>query len=158
MTPGTKILTYTKTVNIEFRPSADPTCGDPTLYRGSDGNCYSGVKQNIVFNFPNTKLPIMSFGESATTPTTRVRAQSVGRARLKIVLNFGLTAAVKTGLNRSDDSVFWDTSALALSCADPTDGNSGPFVTGEFNRDGPCDGTTNSWADLIPGAKFTPVG
>jgi hypothetical protein len=59
---------------------------------------------------------------------------------------------------RTDDSVFWDTSALSLSCADPTDGNSGPFVTGVFNRDGPCDGTTNSWAGLIAAAKFTPVG
>jgi hypothetical protein len=47
---------------------------------------------------------------------------------------------------------------LGNSCADPTNGNGGPFVTGEFNRDGPCDGTTNTWAGLIPAAKFTPVG
>jgi hypothetical protein len=32
------------------------------------------------------------------------------------------------------------------------------IITGEFNRDGPCDGTTNSWAGFIPAAKFTPVG
>ena len=158
VTPGTKILTYTKTANIKFRPSADPTCGDPTLYRGSDGNCYSGVKQNVVFDFPNRKLPIdvvwgVSFNTDHQGPSP-----IGGTGAPQDSLNFGLTAAVKTGLNRSDDSVFWDTSTLALSCADPTDGNSGPFVTGEFNRDGPCDGTTNSWAHLIPGAKFTPAG
>jgi hypothetical protein len=57
VTPGTKILTFTKTVNIGFRPSADPTCANPTQYKGSDGVCHNGARQNIVFNFPDTKLP-----------------------------------------------------------------------------------------------------
>jgi hypothetical protein len=140
------------------RPSADPTCANPTQYRGSDGVCHNGIRQNIVFNFPDTKLPATVVW-GVTYNTDHQGPNPIGGSGAPTdSLNVGVTTAVKTGLNRTDDSIFWDTSTLANTCADPTNGNSGPFVTGEFNRDGPCDGTTNSWAGLIPAAKFTPVG
>ena len=70
-------------------------------------------------------------------------------------LNVGLAPSVRVGLNRYDDSIFWDTRVQAFSCADPTNGNGGPFVTGVFNKDGACDGTPNTWAGLVPSAQFS---
>ena len=157
VTPGSKILTFTKTVNIGFRPSADPNCANPTQYKGSDGVCHNGARQNIVFNFPNKKLPATVVW-GVTYNTDNQGPNPIGSSSPTDSLNVGVTPTVNTGLNRTDDSIFWDTSTLGNTCADPTNGNSGPFVTGDFNRDGPCDGTPNTWAGLIPAARFTPVG
>jgi len=158
VTPGSKILTFTKTYNVKFRPSADPTCANTTQFRGSDGNCHNGLDQNIVFNIPDTKLPIVVVW-GVTYSTDHQGPNPIGGSGApQDSLNVGLTPAVLTGLNRTDDTIFWDTATAANSCATaPPNGNSGPFVTGEFNRDGPCNGANNSWAGFIPAAKFTPV-
>ena len=54
----------------------------------------------------------------------------------------GLAPSVRVGHDRFHDSIFWDTTYQGFTCADPTNGNGGPFVTGELNRDGSCNGTT----------------
>ena len=63
-------------------------------------------------------------------------------------LNLGLAPKATTGLNRTDDSIFWDTRGGGNTCGSP-------MVPGDFNRDGPCDGAPNSWAGFVPAAKFT---
>jgi hypothetical protein len=58
VTPGAQITKATKTFNIKFRPSADPTCADPSKFKGSDNACHSALDQNVVWDLPkNTKLP-----------------------------------------------------------------------------------------------------
>jgi uncharacterized repeat protein (TIGR01451 family) len=49
--PGTLIGTRTQTFAIPWRPEADPTCADPSRWRASDGNCYSGLAFAIAFDF-----------------------------------------------------------------------------------------------------------
>jgi len=124
----------------------------------SDGNCHNGLDQNIVFNIPDTKLPIVVVW-GVTYSTDHQGPNPIGGSSApQDSLNVGLTPAVLTGLNRTDDTIFWDTATAANSCAAaPPNGNNGPFVTGEFNRDGPCNGANNSWAGFIPAAKFTPT-
>ena len=147
--PGAQIVKVTKTVNIGFRPSSDPSCplegGLQTMYRGSDGQCHHGADQNIVFGLPkNTKLPaVVVWGVSYNTSTSGPDPLG-GSGHPQDSLNVGLNLKATTGLNRAEQSIFWDTRIPGNTCG-------APFVTGDFNRDGPCAG----WAGNVPAAKFT---
>jgi hypothetical protein len=147
--PGAQIVKVTKTVNIRFRPSSDPNCplegGKQTMYRGSDGQCHHGADQNIVFGLPkNTKLPqVVVWGVSYNTSTSGPNPLG-GSGHPQDSLNVGLNFKATTGLNRTEQSIFWDTRIPGNTCG-------APFVTGDFNRDGPCTG----WAGNVPAAKFT---
>jgi hypothetical protein len=147
--PGAQIVKVTKTVNIGFRPSSDPSCplegGKQTMYRGSDGQCHHGADQNIVFKLPkNTKLPtVVVWGVSYNTSTSGPNPLG-GSGHPQDSLNVGLNPKTTTGLNRTEQSIFWDTRIPGNTCG-------APFVTGDFNRDGPC----TNWAGNIPAAKFT---
>ena len=147
--PGAQIVKVTKTVNIGFRPSSDPSCplegGVQTMYRGSDGQCHHGADQNIVFQLPNnTKLPaVVVWGVSYNTSTSGPNPLG-GSGHPQDSLNVGLNPKTTTGLNRTEQSIFWDTRTPGNTCG-------APFVTGDFNRDGPCTG----WAGNVPAAKFT---
>ena len=147
--PGAQIVKVTKTVNIGFRPSSDTSCGleggVPTRYRGSDGQCHHGADQNIVFQLPNnTKLPqVVVWGVSYNTSTSGPNPLG-GSGHPQDSLNVGLNPKATTGLNRTEQSIFWDTRNPANTCG-------APFVPGDFNRDGPC----TNWAGNIPAAKFT---
>ena len=160
VTPGAKIISVTKTFKqLNYRPSSSTSCplenGVETEFMGSDGNCYHGHDQNIVFDLTSKpKLPV-DVVWSVSYNTDNSGPNPIGGSGAPTdSLNIALTPKATKGLNRTDDSIFWDTRVQSQTCASPTDGNSGPFVTGEFNRDGPCDGTTNSWAGLVPAAKF----
>ena len=158
VTPGSKILSFTKTYNVKFRPSADANCTNTSQFRGSDGNCHNALDLNIVFDIPDTKLPTVVVWGVTYSTDHQGPSPIGGSGAPQDSLNVGLTPAVSKGLNRTDDSIFWDTATAANSCAAaPPNGNSGSFVTGDFNRDGPCNGANNSWAGFIPAAKFTPV-
>ncbi len=147
--PGAQIVKVTKTFNIKFRPSSDPGCplegGQPTMFRGSDGQCHHGLDQNIVFHLPtNTKLPaVVVWGVSYNTSTSGPSPLG-GSGHPQDSLNVGLSPKATTGLNRVEQSIFWDTRVGGNTCG-------APFVTGDFNRDGPC----TDWAELVPAAKFT---
>ncbi len=147
--PGAQIVKVTKTFNIRFRPSSDPSCplegGKETMYRGSDGQCHHGADQNIVFQLPkNTKLPsAVVWGVSYNTSTSGFNPLG-GSGHPQDSLNVGLTLKATTGLNRTEQSIFWDTRIPGNTCG-------APFVTGDFNRDGPC----TNWVGNVPAAKFT---
>ena len=147
--PGAQIVKVTKTFNIKFRPSSDPNCGlengVATMFRGTDGQCHHGLDQNVVFTLPkNTKLPqVVVWGVSYNTSTSGPNPLG-GSGHPQDSLNVGLNPKATTGLNRTEQSIFWDTRTLGNTCG-------APFVTGDFNRDGPC----TDWAGNIPAAKFT---
>ena len=102
--------------------------------------------QNVVFGV-NVKVPAtVVWGVSYNTDTSG--PNPIGSPVPQDSLNVGLAPKATTGLNRTDDSIFWDTRVGGNSCGSP-------FVPGDFNRDGPCDGAANSWAGFVPAAKFT---
>jgi hypothetical protein len=158
VTPGAMITHIRKTFQIKFRPSSNPSCGlengVPTQFVGSDGQCHHGLDQTIVFPI-SRKLPVdfvwgVSYSSDNSGPNPIGGTNSPQDS-----LNVGLAPTVRVGLDRDQDSIFWDTRVQGFSCADPTNGNGGPFVTGVFNKDGACDGTPNSWAGYVPSAQFS---
>jgi hypothetical protein len=161
VTPGTQITHITKTFNIKFRPTSDPSCGldgnglADALFRGSDGQCHHGLDQTVVFplsrNLPTDVVWGVSYNSDNSGPTP-----IGGSGAPQDSLNVGLAPKTTVGHARYDDAIFWDTRVQGFSCAAPApDGNSGPFQTGVFNLDGPCDGANNSWAGFVPAAKFS---
>jgi hypothetical protein len=149
--PGTQILSVTRTFPIRFRPSAESASQPKFL--GKDGQYHNGLDQRVTFTM-NRKLPndvVWTVGYNTNTSGTN----PLGHVSPMDSLNVGLAPAVHKGLNRVPDSIFWDTRSQGFTCADPVNGNGGPFVTGLLNRDGPCDGTTNSWQGYVPAAQFS---
>jgi hypothetical protein len=61
--PGDVLATRTKTVAVQYRPSASPRCTDandlPTgqWYSNKDHTCYNGFAQTIEMNLPDVTLP-----------------------------------------------------------------------------------------------------
>jgi hypothetical protein len=159
VTPGPPITHITRTFNIKFRPSSNPSCGTEngvvTEFVGSDGLCHHGLDQTVVFPISRT-LPLdVVWGVSYSSDNSGPNPIGGSNAP-QDSLNVGLAPAVRVGLDRYQDSIFWDTRVQAFSCAAaPPDGNSGLFVTGVFNKDGACDGANNSWAGLVPSAQFS---
>ena len=149
--PGAQIVKVTKTYDIRFRPSSDPGCGLEgglaKRFRGSDGQCHHGIDQNIAFNLPkNTKLPAVVVWSLSYNTSTSGPNPLGGSGHPQDSLNVGLNPKTTTGLNRTEQSIFWDTRTPGNTCGTP-------FVTGDFNRDGPCTG----WVGNVPAAEFTPV-
>ena len=115
------------------------------MYRGSDGQCHHGADQNIAFNLPkNTKLPAVVVWSLSYNTSTSGPNPLGGSGHPQDSLNVGLNPKTSTGLNRTEQSIFWDTRIPGNTCG-------APFVTGDFNRDGPCTG----WVGNIPAAQFT---
>jgi hypothetical protein len=158
-TPGALLLTQTKTFNIPFRPSASSHCTGTQAgewFKNGQG-CFNGLAHTITFSLwgLHVKLPkdvvwgiTYSSDNSGPNPIHGTNAPQDS-------LNVGLAPKVRAGHNVVPDSIFWDTRFQGFTCAAPSpDGNSGPFVTGQFNQDGPCNGTNNTWAGFIPAAQF----
>jgi hypothetical protein len=61
--PGVVLATRTKTVAVQYRPSASPKCTDagglPTgqWYSKKERACYNGLAQTIEMNLPDVALP-----------------------------------------------------------------------------------------------------
>lgn len=149
--PGSKIMSVTRTFAIHYRPSS-ASVTEPRFW-GNDGELHNGLDQTITFPM-NRKLG------SDVVWTVSYNTAHHGPSPLEVAsptdsLNVGLAPNVRVGHDRFHDSIFWDTTYQGFTCADPTDGNGGPFVTGELNRDGSCNGTTNSWAGYVPAARFS---
>ena len=158
-TPGGLLLTKTKTFAIPYRPSASSHCTGAEAgewFKNGQG-CFNGLAHNVTFTLTglHAKLPKdVVWGVSYSSDDSGPNPIG-GTSAPQDALNVGLAPKVRVGHKRFPDTVFWDTRFAGFSCAAaPPDGNSGPFVTGEFNLDGPCEGANNSWAGYVPAAQF----
>ncbi len=162
-TPGGLLATVTKSFKIPFRPSASSHCTGAEAgewFKNGQG-CYNGLSHMIAFTLSGlkTKLPRdvvwgVSYNSDDSGPNP---IGGMGTAPTDS-LNVGLAPKVRAGKDRFPGGIFWDTRYAGFSCAaDPPNGNDGPFVTGEFNLDGPCDGAGNDWTGYVPAAQFNAV-
>jgi hypothetical protein len=149
--PGSKIMSVTKTFAIHYRPSS--ASATVPRFWGNDGELHNGLDQTITFPM-NRKLG-SDVVWTVSYNTANHGPSPLGVASETDSLNVGLAPSVLVGHDRFPDSIFWDTTVQGFTCADPTAGNGGPFVTGELNRDGTCNGTTNSWAGYVPAVRFS---
>jgi hypothetical protein len=161
-TPGPLLATVTKTFTIPYRPSASPHCTGTQAgewFKNGQG-CFNGLAHTIGFTLTGlkTKLPKdVVWGVSYNSDNSGPEPLG-GSGAPEDSLNVGLAPKVRAGHQRFPDAIFWDTRFAGFTCAAaPPDGNNGPFVTGEFNLDGPCDGANNSWAGFVPAAQFNAV-
>lgn len=110
--PTTLLATKTQTVDIPWRPAADPTCSTPTAWRAGDGNCYNGFAFNATFDLTslNVTLPndvIVSFAYDTQT----YGKNPIGLNGPYNSLNVGIpTSQVPTvGSDDNADKIYWDT-------------------------------------------------
>jgi len=154
-TPGSLLATVTRTFSIPYRPSASPHCAGAQAgewFKNGQG-CFNGLAHTIGFTLTGlkTKLPKdvvlgVSYNSDNSGPDPLH-----GTGAPEDSLNVGLSPKVRAGHQRHPGAIFWDTRFAGFTCAAaPPDGNNGPFQTGVFNLDGPCDGATNSWAGFVP--------
>ncbi len=161
-TPGPLLATVTRTFTIPYRPSASPHCTGTQAgewFKNGQG-CFNGLAHTIGFTLTGlkTRLPKdVVWGVSYNSDNSGPEPLG-GSGAPEDSLNVGLAPKVRAGHERFPDAIFWDTRVAQFSCAaDPPDGNDSPFVVGEFNLDGPCDGANNSWAGYVPAVQFDAV-
>ena len=155
-TPGGLLATVTKTFKIPYRPSASSHCSSGAWFKNGQG-CFNGIAHTIAWTLTGlkTKLPRdVVWGVSYNSDNSGPEPLH-GTGAPEDSLNVGLSPKVRAGRQRYPGAIFWDTRFAGFTCAaDPPDGNDGPFQTGVFNLDGPCDGKTNSWAGFVPAVQF----
>jgi hypothetical protein len=142
--PGKQIMSVTKTFSIRYRPSSQSAT--ESRFMGKDSQLHNGIAQMITFPV-NRKLAtdvVWTVGFDTNTSGSH----PLGVTSPTDSLNVGLSPKVRVGHDRFPDSIFWDTRSTSSTCG-------APFVTGELNRDGACNGQPNSWAGYVPAARFT---
>lgn len=111
--PDTRLATVTQPITIPWRPTADPTCPNPTRWRAPDDQCYSGLAFNAVFNLSslNVTLPDDVIVGVAYN-TADYGAALIGSPGPYNSLNVGVPTgqAASPGSDLSADNVFWNTS------------------------------------------------
>ncbi len=154
MIPGALITSYTRTFAIPFRPSASVKCSNATYndaggyYNKATNACYHGLDHIILFNhlskfgvsLPSRVVYGISYNSDNSGPNPIGGTNSPTDS-----LNVGLSAAVTAGSQVTPGGIWWDTRYAGF-----TDGP--PFVTGEFNLDGPT--TTGNWDGYIPAVRI----
>lgn len=106
---GALIGSRTQTFTIPYRPTADPSCAGGTAWRDTNGTCFNGINNVVVFDasgivVPNSVIYSVAFNTQSygTAPT--------GVAGPYTALNVSLsTGAATVGTNNNTDEVFWDT-------------------------------------------------
>ncbi len=127
--PGALVATRTQTFTVPWRPVADPTCGDPTQFRGSDGVCHYGLAFPITFDFNGTTVPDQIIFSIVFNTQTSGPAP-IGSAGPYNLLNVGLTTTgPTTGTLPFPDTAYWNTTVPG----NYTDGGVGGV--GTFRRD-----------------------
>jgi hypothetical protein len=151
--PGSRILSITRTFPIHYRPSSQSAT--ETRFMGKDGKLHNGRDQRITFpvNVQLTSDVVWTVGYDTNTSGLH----PLGHTSPMDSLNVGLAPKARVGLDRTPDSIFWDTRSKGFTCADATNGNGDSFQTGLVNRDGPCNGTQNSWHGYVPAAQFSTI-
>jgi len=145
--PGTLIATRTSTFAIPWRPVADPTCADPSNWRASDGNCYTGIAFLATFDFTGTTVPNQIIYGLAFN-TFQYGASPLATPGPYDLLNIGLAQVPPTiGTNPFPDNAF-----LNAAFGTPyLDGGAGG--TGTFRRD-PSTPPPPSWAPYSGAISF----
>lgn len=75
---GALLATQTKSFDLAYRPTADPTCTSPTQFRASDGHCQNGSPQGVVFDGITGALPHRVIVTVAFTPSGPTNSLNVG--------------------------------------------------------------------------------
>ena len=111
---GTLLGSVTQSVDIRWRPEADPTCADPTQYRGSDTLCHSGFITNVTLDLTSANITapddvIVGIAYN----TTHYGSPALGGAGGPYdSLNVALTASPTVGVDVNTDDLFvsstWD--------------------------------------------------
>lgn len=130
--PDQLIATTTQTINVPWRPPADPTCAGGTAWRASDGNCYNGLAFNAAFDFssqgvtlPDDVIVGIAYN-TADYGAAPIHAPGPYNS-LNVGVPSGQTASV--GSDDNADNVFWNTSFAGFY----TDG--GAAGVGTFRQD-----------------------
>lgn len=160
--PGQQLLQVTKTFSVPFRPTASNKCaGAPynapnKWYSRSLDACFNGKAATIRFaNLGGQTLPSQVVWSVSYNSDNSGPNPIGGSGSPTDSLNVALAPTDLVGHLTTADTIFWDTRYHGFTCAAaPPDGNSGPFQTGAFNQDGPCDGANNSWQGYIPAATI----
>jgi hypothetical protein len=96
---GTLLGSVTDTFDLHYRPSADPTCSDPTAFKASDERCQHGQPQSVTFDLAGVSLPHKSIVAVEYDATGQLAA-----------LNVGLEGPPTIGSNplEAREGVYWD--------------------------------------------------
>ena len=153
--PGELLKTVTRTFAIPFRPTVSNRCTTTNSTGGKDAGpwydaktktCYNGFAHTIVFahmgktTLPGTVVYGISYNSDNSGPNPIGGSGSPTDS-----LNVALNTAVTAGSQVTPGGIWWDTRYAGFA-----DGP--PFVTGEFNLDGP-NGAAN-WDGYIPAVQI----
>lgn len=163
--PGNRMLSVTRTFTMPYRPSMSNKCADMGMvgewYDAHEKACHNGLYHTVTFNLRalNKKLPQRIVYGVSYNSDHHGPAPLGGTNAPEDSLNLALSPATTVGKQVFPGGIFWDTSYLGFTCADPTNGigASSPFVASAFNLDGPCNGTPNAYVGLIPAVRITAV-
>lgn len=142
--PGALIGTVTETMDIPWRPEADPTCTTSTAWRSpANGQCYNGLAFNVTMDLSSIGVVPDEIIYGIAYNTNTWGADPIGRPGPYELLNVGLnSAAPTTGTDVESDAVFWNT-ATAGNYAD-----GGMAGVGTFRHD-------TAWAPYRPAVSLT---
>jgi hypothetical protein len=141
---GTLIGTVTKTVDVPWRPEADPSCGvGSTKFMADDGVCYNGLAFNVTFDLSTIGVVPNEVIYGIAYNTNTWGADPRGTPGPYESLNVGLnTAAPTTGTDVESDAVFWNTSTASN------------YADGGYAGVGTFRGDTN-WTPYTPAVSLT---
>ncbi len=92
---GSQVGSVTQSFEIPFRPSSDPSCPTPTTWRDTNGNCFNGYNNVVVFNLDGITVPdSVVYGISYNTMT--YGSLPLGVTGPYDSLNVALTASAPT--------------------------------------------------------------
>lgn len=146
----TVLATTTQTFAVPYRPSADPTCANPSQWRDGAGSCVNGLATNITFAFKGVTVPDQLVYGIAYNTTTAGYAPVGGSAPCVTEsggcgydsLNVGLVEAPFVGTQTFPGSVYWNTNYAPFY----SDGGAGG--TGTFRLD-------TGWEGYVPAVQFS---
>jgi hypothetical protein len=160
--PGSLIKSFTPSTpfSIPFRPSADPSCADPTAFTDAQtGQCVHGKTYNVTFTLPTPLLVPDSLIWSVAYNTSGYGYTPYGYSTACFAssggcgydsLNLGLaTSEPLVGTDPNPGTIYWNTSTASDYC----DGGAPPGGFGIFRLDGP----TGCWTPYVPAAQFNAV-
>lgn len=139
---GALLRTVTQTFTIPWRPEADPTCGNGTAWRASDGQCYNGYAFTITFDLMGVPLTLPNDIIVGIAYNTNTWGYSpIGQSGPYESLNVGAVGgSPSAGTDVDPDAVFWNTAFAGFYA----DGGPG----GTFRTD-------THWTDNAPAFSVT---